>query len=218
MLAFNLGVALSQMQHDVIAVDANIYSPDLTQYADISSANYLNDQLDDNKNIEDAIAYHPSGLKIIPSMAEEVHDEEKHGKINNALLNLHGKADIVLVDSLSHNPALYSVLHHSDEILLVSNDDYHNVAKTRDFIKDLEEKGLNVIGVVLNKRGKAKKADIESILGKKILAELSSDNKVVDSINKRQPVVLMHPSSSLSKAVNELAEMISIQEEPSRKK
>jgi len=163
------------------------------------------------RDIEDTIHYHPSGLKVISSNIELEHNQDFHDKINQALLSLHGKSEIVLVDSFSHNPAFFSILNNADETLFITNDDFPSIIKTRDFVRTMEENGMSVIGVVLNRRRKEKdKKHIEEIIGKPVLAEIDHDNKIVDSVNQKSPAYLHYPNSSITKAVDELAKLLSL--------
>ena len=113
-IALNLGVALASKGKDVVLIDGNIYSPDISYYADINPKAYLNEHLDGDKSLEEIVHIHPSGLKIIPSLREEEHNEGKYHLLNSVLLDMHGKSEIVLVDSFSHSPAMFSSLHNSD--------------------------------------------------------------------------------------------------------
>ena len=120
-LALNLGIALTNKGKDVLLFDGNIYSPDIANYSDISPSIFLNEFLEGEKNIEETILFHPTGMKIIPSMGEEEYNLEKHKKINQALLSLIGKAEIILVDSFSHSPPLFSVVDNADETIFITN-------------------------------------------------------------------------------------------------
>lgn len=209
LLALNLGIALTHHGKDVTLVDSNIYSPDISNYIDISPEIFLNEYLLGERAIEETIHYHPSGMKVIASTVETEHNPEFHERINQALLSLHGKSEIVLVDSFSHNPAYFSILNNADETLFITNDDFPSIVKTKDFIRTMEEKGINVIGVVLNKRRKSKdKKHIEAILDKPILAEIDYDPSLVESVNQRTPAYIHYPKSNMSKAVDELAKLL----------
>ena len=217
-LALNLSIALNNQGRDVILVDSDIYSPDITNYTDISPGIFFNEVLEGERNIEEAIMFHPSGIKIVPSIAEEEYSPEKHDKINHALLSLIGKSEIVLVDSFSHNPASVAIIDKADETLFITNDDFPSIVKTKDFINKMENSGINVIGVVLNKRKKeTDKKHIEAILNKPVLAEIPHDNKIIDSINAKKPHYLTYPNSDVSKAIRGLAELIDLENNPIKK-
>ena len=131
--------------------------------------------------------------------------------LNNALLRLIGKGEIILVDSFSHSPAMFSVLNKGDETIFVTNDDFPSILKSREFINRLEKEGMGVIGLVVNRRRKeTQKEHIESIVGKKVIAELPHDDKVIDSINMKQPVLLMHPKTEVSRQIAELAKLLDV--------
>lgn len=208
-LALNLGIALAHMGREVLLFDGNIYSPDIANYSDIMPSVFLNEFLDGKRRIEETIVFHPSGMKVIFSMPEESHDINKHKKINNALLELIGKSEIILVDSFSHSPAMFSVISSADETIFITNDDFPSIIKSKEFIKKMEDRGMNVIGIVVNKKGKKdNRKHIEAIIEKKVLAEIPYDERVIDSVNMKQPVFLTHPKSDVTKAINELADLI----------
>lgn len=210
-LALNLGIALSQRGRETILLDANIYSPDIANYSDISPGVFFNEFLNGERSIEETITFHPSGMKIIPSILEENQRDELYDKLNEGLISLVGKAEIILIDSFSHNPALFSVVDRADETIFVTNDDFPSIIKAKEFIKRMESKEMDVIGVVLNKRRKNTKShDIEMILGKKVIAEIPYDKRIVDSLNIKQPIFLKHPESKVTKAVTDLAEILDV--------
>ena len=210
-IALNLSIALTHRGNEVILLDSNIYSPDIANYSDISPNVFFNEYLDDERKIEETITQHPAGMKVIPSISEEEYNPKKHMKINQALLSLIGKSEIILVDSFSHNPATFSVIDGADETIFVTNDDYPSIVKTKEFINKMDEKGMNVIGIILNKRKKdTVKKHIEGILNKPVLAEIPHDEKITESLNKRQPHLLMHPNSNISKTIRELAGLLSL--------
>ena len=209
-VALNLGIAFVKQKTDALLLDASIYSPDISTYANIFPQVYLNECLRGEESIENAVLHHPSGLKIVPSMIEEKHDDEIHLKINDALLGLLGKSEVIIVDSSSYGPSLNSILHCSDENIIVSNDSYESIVKSRDMINSMEAKGMNIIGVILNRRRDTEKSNVEAILGKKILAEIRHDERIIDAANKRHPVVLLYPKSQISSAMAELAAMMSL--------
>ncbi len=210
-LAINLGMSLAAKNRDVILVDANIYSPDISNYADLVPLFFLNDYLDGHKKLDEVITHHHSGLRMIASIAEDNHNPAKHKKINEALLHLIGKAEIVIVDSFSHNPAMHSIMSNSDETIFITNDDYPGILKAKEQIKKLEYKGMNVIGIVLNRRmPHASKKHVEMIVDKKVIAEIPHDENVVISINKKKPAIIYFPKSKFSKSVDELSELLNL--------
>jgi flagellar biosynthesis protein FlhG len=210
-ITLNLALALANKGRDVIIMDTNIYSPDIANYSDISPSIFLNEYINGNRKIEDTLTYHPAGLRMIPAIAEDTHDISKHTKIHKAILSLMGKSEIILIDTFSSSPALSQTLNIADEVLFITNDDFPSIAKTKDFIRNLEKKGMTIIGVILNKAKKDTNVKhIEAILNKPVLAKLPFDNKVIESVNNRQPIFLKHPKNRLSKTISELADLMNV--------
>jgi len=209
-VALNLGVALATQGRDVTLIDGNLYSPDIANYSDIKPEAFLNEYLEGQKSLDEIIHYHPSGLKVIPAIAENSHDEGKFHSLNKALLHLVGKSEIVLVDSFSHSPSMFSVMANADETLFVTNDDFPSIIKTKEFVNKIEDKGLSVMGILLNKRMRTDKAHVESIVGKRVLAEFPYDKKMIEAINIKQPVYLSYPKSKISKSISDLAELLDV--------
>jgi MinD-like ATPase involved in chromosome partitioning or flagellar assembly len=208
-LAVNLALSLAKRGRETILVDANLYSPDILHYLDISPEFFLNEFLEGERGIDEVITQHHSGVKVIASMMEDEHDKAKHLMINNALLSLLGKSEIIIVDSFSHNPAMSPIINCTDDTIFMMNDDYPSIAKAKELLRKMESNGIGVIGVVLNRKRKATNAGhIETILGKKVLAEIPHDEKLLDSINLRKPAALHYPESHMAKATAKLAEMI----------
>ena len=207
----NLGIALKNRGKDVMIVDANIYSPDLGNYSELRPSVYLNEFLDGSKKLEEVITHHPSGIKAIHSMTEYEHSPKLHHLINQALLHLHGKSEIVLVDSFSHAPAFSSILKNSDETIFVTNDDFHSIIKSKDFIDYIESRGTPVIGIILNKKQKkTNNRHVESIIKKPILGAFPYDEKVIDSINHKQPLFLKEKNSEITKTLKNIANLLDL--------
>ncbi|MBD3163789.1 hypothetical protein GF323_01185 [Candidatus Woesearchaeota archaeon] len=209
-LALNLGISLANQGRDVIVVDANIYSPDILNYSDISPGVFLNDFLRGEKRIEETIAMHPSGIKMIASLAEEEHDIKKHHKINRGLLSLIGKSEVILVDSFFHSPAVSALGDIADDTIFVTNDDYASILKTKESIDRLEKQGISIIGIIVNKRRK-KGIDLkhlEAILQKKIIGEIPYDERIIESVNAKQPFYLRYSNSRASRGIRQIAELI----------
>lgn len=210
-ITLNLGIALSKKGKDVIVMDTNIYSPDIANYSDFSPSIFLNEYLEGQRKIEDTITYHPSGIKMIPAISEDTHDKKKHEKIHKAILSLIGKSEIILIDTFATSPALSSTLNIADETIFITNDDYPSIVKSKEFIEKLEKMGMTIIGVILNRSNKKTNAkNIEAILNKRVLAQIPHDKKMIESINNRQPIYLMHPKHKISKTISKLADLMNV--------
>jgi MinD-like ATPase involved in chromosome partitioning or flagellar assembly len=213
-LAINLALAMKKRGREVILVDGNIYSPDVAYYLGMTPSIYLNEFLNGERKIDEILTAHSFGITVIPTLAEEEHAPLKHKKINDALLSLIGKSEIVLVDSFSHNQAFFNVIDGADETLFVATDDFPNIVKSRDLIRKMESRGMNVIGIVLNKQIKQNnKKHIQAIVEKPVLCQIPFDKQVIESVNLAKPALLHYPMSSIARAAMELAETLDIDKE-----
>ena len=97
----NLGAALVSKGKEVIVIDGNVTTPNLSLHLGIPFYPLtLHDVLKKKIPITSAIYEHPSGLKIIPaSLSVDAMKGVSMEKMENALWSLLGSADIILVDS-----------------------------------------------------------------------------------------------------------------------
>lgn len=209
----NLGAALaSKFKKDVVIIDCNL----TTSHLSVSLGMYyspvtLNNVLRGEREIEEAMYDHPSGMKIIPA---SLHLKELMGvdiiKLKDYVKKLDGKADIVILDA---PPGLgreaYAAIHASDEVIFVTNP---NMPATTDIIKCKEiikEIGKKPIGVVLNmvnrKNYELTKREVEIITELDIISIISTDKSIPESLARKVPVVLYKPKSSSSKEFVRLA-------------
>jgi len=209
----NLGAVLaSKFKKDVVIVDCNL----TTSHLSVSLGMYycpvtLNNVLRGEKEIEEAMYDHPSGMKIIPA---SLHLRELRGvdivKLKDYIKKLDGKVDIVILDA---PPGLgretYAAIHASDEVIFVTNP---NMPATTDIIKCKEiikEIGKKPIGLVLNmvnrKKYELTKREVEILTELDIISIISTDKNIPESLAKKVPVVLYKSKSPSSKEFARLA-------------
>jgi septum site-determining protein MinD len=212
----NLGAALVKKGKNVIVVDGNITTPNLSLHLGIPFYPItLHDVLKRKIPIEAAIYEHSTGMKIIPASlsADEVKNVSLE-KLENALWSLLGRADIIIVDSAAGlGKEALTAMKIADELIVVTNPDLPSVTDALKTIKIAEENDVKVLGVVLN-RFKGKKyemaiPEIKSMLGVPILTIVPEDSSIPKSIKSRRPVVHHKPKSGAAIAFNKLAAKIS---------
>lgn len=213
MLTANLGAALAERGKDVVIMDANLTTPNLGLHLGIPLFPVtLHDVLKGTAQIQDAIYEHERGLKIVPagiSLRDLRGVDVKN--IQNAVLDMLGKADIVLMDCAAGlGREALSAMEASDEILIVTNPDISSLTDALKAAKLAEELGSRVAGAVINRvSGKAhelKITEIEKMLGDiEILAEIPEHEKVKRAISRRSPVVYRYPDSLPSQHIKALA-------------
>jgi septum site-determining protein MinD len=211
----NLGAALVNKGKNVIVVDGNVTTPNLSLHLGIPFYPItLHDVLKRKIPIEAAIYEHSTGMKIIPASlsADDVKNVNIE-KLENALWSLLGRADIIIVDSAAGlGKEALTAMKIADELIVVTNPDLPSVTDALKTIKIAEENDVKVLGVVLNRfRGKKYEMslpEIRSMLGAPILTIVPEDSAVPKSIKNRRPVVHHKPNSGASIAFKKLASKI----------
>ncbi|MEM5831810.1 MAG: cell division ATPase MinD [Candidatus Aenigmatarchaeota archaeon] len=178
----NLGLALTKLGKSVTIIDANITTPHLAMnFGMFYNPTTLNHVLrEESKSIIDAIYFHDSGLKIIPSSLDvnELQNVDIM-KLEKTIKEI-PYSDFVLIDSAPGiGREAVSAMKASKEILYVTNP---NIAAVTDVIKinDVAEKmGLKPLGVVVNKvSGKPYEltiGEIEDLVNLPVIAAIPFD-------------------------------------------
>ena len=214
-LVSNLGAALVKRGKNIIILDGNVTTPNLSFHLGIPLYPItLHDVLKKKMPIESAIYHHESGLKIIPaSLSYEAVKEVDMDRFQAVLLKLLGKADIVIVDSAAGlGKEALSAINVADDLIVITNPDLPSVTDALKTIKIAEEKGTRILGVVVNRIKNLKHEmslnEIKSILEVPIIAAVPEDLAIPRSIAKRMPAVHHKPNSRASLEFHRLAARI----------
>jgi len=205
----NLSAALAKLGYDVVALDANLTTPNLGIHFGFHLAEItLHDILKNTEMLRDGIHLY-QGVKVIPgSLSVEDIVNVDPSNLSKVIANL--TSDFVLVDSAAGlgREALAS-LSVSDEILVVTNPDLPSVADALRAIKIAEKLGKKISGVVLNRVGRSKnelkKVDVESVLSYPVIAQIPEDKLVQRSIDERRPLIYSYPNSKAAIEIQNLA-------------
>jgi septum site-determining protein MinD len=211
----NLGAALVKKGKNVIIIDANVTTPNLSLHLGIPFYPItLHDVLKGKIPIEAAMYEHSSGMRVIPaSLSSDAVKNINIEKLESVLWNLLGRADIIIVDSAAGlGKEALTAMKLADELIVVTNPDVPAVTDALKTIKIAEENDVKVLGIVLNRyRGKKYEmplSEIKSMLGVPILTIVPEDLAVPNSIKNRKPVVHHKPNCGASIAFKKLASKI----------
>jgi len=214
-LVSNLGAALVKKGKNIIIIDGNVTTPNLSLHLGIPFYPItLHDVLKKKIPIESAIYHHESGLKIIPaSLSYEAVKDINLEKFQAVLLSLLGKADIVIVDAAAGlGREALAAINVADDLIVVTNPELPAVTDALKTIKIAEENGTKVLGVVVNRirslRHELSLNEIKSMLEVPIIAAIPEDLAVPRSIAKKIPVVHHKPNSRASIEFHRLAARI----------
>ena len=208
----NLGLALEQFNQNVIVLDANLTTPNVGLHLGIHGPfTTLNNVLEGDASITDAIYMHDSGLRVVPAGMHLKHLKTTDpDRLWDAVLDLFGSADIVIMDTPAGlEKGAQAVLDTAEELLIVTNPEMPAVTDALKTIRVAKKAGAHPIGVVLNKvknnLHEMKDHDIESMLDLHIIGRIPHDDEVINSINLKKPILLRAPKSPAAKAFKKLA-------------
>ena len=211
----NLGASLADMGYEVIILDGNLTTPNLGMHFGIALyPTTLHDVLKGRAHIRDAIYSHKSGLKIIPAgiSLNDLRGVDARD-LPNAMLDLLGMADIVLVDvAAGLGREALSAIESSDEMIVVTNPELPTVTDALKAIKLAQKVGTKVTGVVLN-RVKGHKyemsvRDVKNMLEVPILGKVPEDDAFHMSLKKKNPLVFSKPYSKAGKELRKISASI----------
>jgi len=209
-IVLNLAAALQKKKKkEVVVVDANITSPHIGLSLDILGPISLNEVLNGQRNINESVYIHKSGLKIVPSSLSLQDANANITNLKNVLSGI--KADIVIIDSPSLSYELQEVIKAADEVMIVTNPDHVALTESLKIIQMAEEHNGTIIGVLVNKAGPfgIPHSQIESILETPILGTIPENHYFKKSLEKKIPFVQLYPKSKIANTFDEVADLIS---------
>lgn len=214
-LVSNLSCALAALGQNVVAIDTNMTTPNLGLHLGLHlSPKSLHDVLKGKTKMQNAMYPHPGGFRVVPaSMSVTDLAGVDIGRLPSAVLSLYGKTDFVILDSAAGlGREAISSMQSADEILLITNPDLPSVADALKTVKIAEESDKKIMGVVLNKIGghshELSVAQVEKIIGHKVVAEIPVDRAVPRSISTKVPIFMQDPNSAASVEFDRLAHWI----------
>lgn len=211
----NLAVSLAQLGHQVIAVDANLTTPNLGLHLGLHLASKtIHDVLKGTSRIQEAIYPHPLGFKVLPASinVNDLVDVDVE-RLHDVTISLIGKYDYVLLDCAAGlGREAITAMSACDEILIITNPDLPSVTdalKTKEIAKGLNKRVAGVIvNRVRNKWYEIPKWDIEDMLGEKIIAEIPEDINVNKTVFLKIPLVDYNPDTPAAIEMRRLAHFL----------
>lgn len=216
----NLGVALSNQDEDVLLIDGNFSGANLAQHLGLGFQDIsLNDVLNGDAYITQAVAKHPEGVSVLPASILEFNASADN--LKHSLVDFLGQKDYVLIDAAAGtDEEVQAAIEASDEVLLVSHPEIPSLTNCLGAKELAEQLDREVIGLVLNSvRGENSEVDreeIKELVGTEIIGEIPDHKHVREGIALRKPVVAYKPSSKASHAVKDVAHRVRGEEPPER--
>jgi len=198
----NLSAALSGMGKDVVAVDANLTTPNLGVHLGIPLYPVtLQDVLAGDAKLKEALYKDKSGIHVLPAdMSITKLSKTTPGELVNVLYKLADAYDFVLVDSAAGlGKEAVTAVEAADELITLTNPEMPAMVDALKLIKITDKLETANIGVVLNRikgdRHEMKHHEIKDFLGIDILGKIPDDKNMRKALLAKQPLVTYRPSS-----------------------
>ncbi len=210
--ALNLGTALTLFSKDVIVVDANLSTPNVSLYLGAPNVPItLHDVLNKGKKITDALYMHSHGLKIIPaSQAFKDNSNIDYEKLTDLIRSLSGMAEYIIIDTSGGlREETIAGIKTGDEVLVVSTPELPAISDALRTIKKAKELGKKVSGIILTRAYEDElelsKADVEAMLETPVIAVIPEDETMREAVQMKNPIIHTHPNSPSALGYKELA-------------
>lgn len=212
----NLGAALAEMGKNVVLVDTNVTTPNVGLHLGMPFHPVtLHDVLKGTAKMKDAIYEHESGLRVIPAgiSLKDMRGVDPR-QLPNALLDLLGEADIILLDvAAGLGKEALAAMESADEMLLITNPEVPSVTDALKAARLAQQIGTRITGVVINKtsgkKHEMRHGDVLNMLGNyDLLAVIPEDNHVKQALAERRPVIHHKPGAKASREIYRLAHAI----------
>lgn len=211
-LTTNLGAAIHKFGKDVIVVDGNMSTPNVSILLGMPRLPItLHEVMAGKAKAKEAVYLHPSGLKVMPSGLGMSHMKLKQKKhLAHVLNDFVKESDFLLIDCAAGlgREALQAI-HAGDEIVIVTNPEIHALTDALKAYEYAKEIGVKPLGVVLNrvknKDWEMTKENVEEFLELPVISIIPEDDAVKKSIALKQPLVYTYPNSPASLEIKRLA-------------
>jgi septum site-determining protein MinD len=208
--AINLASALIGFGREVILVDANLTTPNVSVYLGAPKVPVsLHDVLSGKKHIKDAIYIHRNGLKVVPASIS-FHEKANLSYLSHAIMSLSGSADIVIIDTAAGlGIEAINAIKSGDEIIIITTPDLAAVTDALKTVKICKSNDKKIMGVVVNRAREddfeVAKSNIEFILEHPVISMIPEDDTVRQANYLKTPVTFSHPTSPSSIGYKKLA-------------
>ncbi len=224
--SINLGVALAEMGHKTILMDADVSMSNLSTYIGMDPKDLkatLHEVLAGEAGPDKAVyrAFNDR-LRIVPSgLSIEGFLKMDRSLLKEVIEYFSRDADFIVIDTpAGYNKELALSLAASDHLILVLNPDEGSMTdglKVQEMAKAL---GVNVLGIVLNRHDMKNpffsRPQVEARFGSPVIAMLPEEPGV--RRKDRVPPVLADPSGKMASETYKVAEMLSGSRAPASNK
>lgn len=203
-VALNLGLALHNFGHRTIVLDADFSKMNMLEHLYMNDLpTDLNAVANNESHIFDSIITHKSGLRIIPSIKK---NEHQNAKIGLHLNELSPNNDFIIIDMSKDKNLIDELLGYVDEALIVHSPEYSS-KNVLDMQKMLSKNKVANLGVILNK---SHEESVNSIFSSPVISKIPQNNILIRSFQMKHPLIHLYPNSNVSKKFFHIAERLSV--------
>ena len=230
-IAANLAVVLARRsERPVVLVDADLQFGDIAvmlklapQHTIVDAVGSI-DRLDASLLQNLLVKHEPSGVFVLPAPLEPAFaDQIGADEMVRIVEMLRTFADFVVVDTPAYfNDVVLGLIEVSDDVLLVAGMDIPNIKNVKIGLQTLRllNTPMSKLRLVLNRANSKVKLDVgevERTLQVKADCLIPSDVVVPQSVNKGAPVVLDAPKSGVARAIEQLADLFTVDAKKKRR-
>ena len=209
-IATNLALAFAKLGRKCLLVDFDLSMPSVDIAMGLKHEKSLRDALFNNIKIEECI-YTVNGCDVIPSspIPTFFKNGENIKRLKILIDSIKEKYEIILMDFPPGSNVELLDEFKDISLILVANPDRPSLVNLYNIKVLAQERGCEVIGLVLNKaHGDIDIDNIEETLEIHVIAVLPEDNKVKESFNEGVPVVIMDEDREFSREIVDLAKFL----------
>jgi len=221
-IATNLSVSLAAAGHKVLLVDADISLGNVDLLMNINPRYNISHILAGRKSIEDVVHVGPEGLEIICGASGLVElanlNKFQQNMLMHQLKRLQEGKDIVIADTgAGISESVIAFCLAADNVLVVTTPEATAMTDAYAMIKVLVRNNLRGrISLVVNKadsiaQGKKVYRQISSVASRFLetpiydAGVLLRDERLVNAVRQRKPVVMAYPNAPITKSLTALA-------------
>lgn len=218
-LAVNLATRLAMAKRRVILLDCDMQFGDTGQFLGIEPKETLAELLQEQRNptldtVNAFLTYHQSGLRVLFGPKSPEYAEIIGGKSVDKIISvLRNYYDYIIIDgAVGFSEVNLALLDLCSQILFVTQPELCTLKNTKKaflLIQSLNmEQKLKVVLMGMNSGG-ISMADVERVLGRKIDAVVSRDEKtMISCLNQGRPAVLGAPKSRIGMEYGKVMAMV----------
>ncbi|MBW6461685.1 MAG: cell division ATPase MinD [DPANN group archaeon] len=220
-LVSNLAVALTKIKAKVLVIDGNVTGANLGIHLGVPSVYpiSLNDVLNKDAFITQAIYRHSSGFNIIPASLNSL--GANSAMLKHILYDILGDYDFILIDAAAGvNKEMTSAIEASDSCIIITNPELPALSNALLAKKVANTHNIPIKGVVINKTTNDKYEvqikDITEFLELPIIGTINDHRKVRESIAIGKPILEHKPHNSSSYSIRCISHKITGLDAPKR--